>query len=696
MLKKIEKLTKEIRKAPTTELYHARGYAYYLIDMCEEAIKDFEAGLNLDERNADCYYMHIVILGELNRHDEALAKCDESIKEDPEYAPAYLGKADIFIKQKDFNQACIECETVLKLEHNWAELHNLYGLLYHESNLFAKAIQRYSKAIELNPNDVIYYNNCGLAYKDQGLYDKAIEMYSEAVVLEPDYANSFFNRGNAFYELNFHNDALSDYSKAQQLFGKNVARYVEIVDKRIEKSKMFLEAGEVQAEDQDETWRVIRETLSFRNDVNKNRNRRKEFHSHRQPINSVGNLEFTVLRKWNSYTPIIGKGVRMSKGGGYFIKSKDKGIVVDPGFNFIDNFMAEGHLFKEIDAILITHAHNDHTADLESLLTILYKYNDDLFGSEDDEEEGSIYFGVLKTFNYSKEVLRLDPKRKAEVVNEVNKRFKKERKTLTFYVTTSVFKKYASFFNLYKISNYEVVCVDADRSNIFAIGDVKIHVIKAKHDDLFSEATSVGYCFERESDKFALIYTGDTGFWGLREEYEQLKQKLVNKNVVLVANIGGFKPSEEGYTKSNDVEKHYYKNHLGRIGVSKIVDILEPNICVISEFGEEFNGYRVKLAKVFSDVYKNKLPNTVFLPADVGLCINSEMKIRAIVSESPNKDVGKTPNTDSYGFSLAFIEPSEVCAEELSRNSETYYYSNSLNTTDLKVNRIDEFHERLR
>ena len=85
-----------------------------------------------------------------------------------------------------------------------------------------------------------------------------------------------------------------------------------------------------------------------------------------------------VLRRWNSYTPIVADDYHISKGGGYYLKAGGYGIVIDPGFNFIDNFKGAKHKFHEIDVVIISHAHNDHTADLESILTLLYKYNEDI------------------------------------------------------------------------------------------------------------------------------------------------------------------------------------------------------------------------------------------------------------------------------------------------------------------------------
>ena len=99
---------------------------------------------------------------------------------------------------------------------------------------------------------------------------------------------------------------------------------------------------------------------------------------------------FVVLRKWNSYTPSLpigsskmGSMNQYSIGGGYFLYVQGKenrlspgyGLVIDPGYNFIHNFGQAGFCLDDIDGIFITHAHNDHTNDFESLLSLLFQRN---------------------------------------------------------------------------------------------------------------------------------------------------------------------------------------------------------------------------------------------------------------------------------------------------------------------------------
>ena len=89
---------------------------------------------------------------------------------------------------------------------------------------------------------------------------------------------------------------------------------------------------------------------------------------------------FVVLQRWNSFTPAM----RASEGGGYFLfhagkydSSKnvpgfiDVGVVIDPGYGFVKNFVSEGFGVLDITAIVITHDHPDHLADVGSLVNLL-------------------------------------------------------------------------------------------------------------------------------------------------------------------------------------------------------------------------------------------------------------------------------------------------------------------------------------
>lgn len=89
-------------------------------------------------------------------------------------------------------------------------------------------------------------------------------------------------------------------------------------------------------------------------------------------MNNQAKSGLWVLRRWNSFTPRIPSS-DTGPGGGYFLRWNNKGIVIDPGFDYLENLQKAGISLRDIHAIVTTHSHPDHVADFEPLLMMLIK-----------------------------------------------------------------------------------------------------------------------------------------------------------------------------------------------------------------------------------------------------------------------------------------------------------------------------------
>jgi ribonuclease BN (tRNA processing enzyme) len=382
-----------------------------------------------------------------------------------------------------------------------------------------------------------------------------------------------------------------------------------------------------------------------------------------------------VLQHWNSYTPIIpepsyaidmmqsgfvptsGLDTRFdtSRGGGYFIDTGTVGIAIDPGFDFIKNLKERGFHFSDIDYVLISHAHNDHTTDLESLLTLLNRYNKDIMGDQ--------YSSEFSNTVYSHLLSRFYKKSKADFKQLCERFFAARQKKLHLLMTLSTFKKFSTILDLYENSNsYKVIPIGRDTDEIHFDSPYSTRVyaepvrltattVRAKHDDLLSDAESVGFAFE--FDDCCLLYTGDTGFNEMiNNEYSNLMENAFRayhnnkentetgnkRQLVLLAHIGGFKPDERNDSLYRPY-KPYYDNHLGRLGLTHMVSVVKPSLCLVSEFGDEFRGRReldgtvysprIELCKLFEEVFRDKHKRIPFVPVDYGfsLTLDSELLI---------------------------------------------------------------------
>jgi len=91
-----------------------------------------------------------------------------------------------------------------------------------------------------------------------------------------------------------------------------------------------------------------------------------------------------VLRGWGSTVPLLSDklsrvrgtpegAIGAVRGGGYLIRTCESSIAVDPGFQFVENFLESGLPFSGVDSIIVTHDHPDHSDDLWSFDNLMYE-----------------------------------------------------------------------------------------------------------------------------------------------------------------------------------------------------------------------------------------------------------------------------------------------------------------------------------
>lgn len=398
--------------------------------------------------------------------------------------------------------------------------------------------------------------------------EDALELIDESLYIDPDSASALELRARILRLLarkdpSRTGEAEEATKKAAEVSGfedkPEVRIYLDVILEEFEESK------------KSEYYAKIR----------KNQKRLGEFLADEPSFNPRRSC-LLVLREWNSYTPAIPDEYDPGRGGGYFIWHNAQGIVIDPGYDFIRNFGEAGGRLRDIHHILLTHAHNDHTADFESLLVLLNKYN----------------------------------------------KLHKESKKVNLYLSQGALRKFSGLIPLRGSSYLDEVVVlnrgrneDAQAMKLFE--GATVIVLPAYHDDVITQrdAIGLGFIFDGDGWKRKLVFTGDTGLFpkcydeqgepltfskypdvykvNQKEDkaiYNQYPRDLFEPDL-LVAHIGSIKKYElNPETPIFDEETpRFYPDHLGILGIVKIVDKLNPKKVVVSEMGEELKEIRKDL-----------------------------------------------------------------------------------------------------
>jgi hypothetical protein len=379
----------------------------------------------------------------------------------------------------------------------------------------------------------------------------------------------------------------------------------------------------------------------------------------------VPEFELVALRRWNSFSPNLGSRASLTVGGGYLVRLYDSSanrylsVAVDPGYNFLENLFNEGFTVPDIDLVVVTHAHPDHTENLTNLFTLLRER--------------------------SKRVAK-----DSKLNIAAGRRFDSSESSIVLAVTEGVFERYWSHFKSEKDYIRDIAVLRAkqcrgskasgsplwlwidERTNLchMDLGEgpeglmtgktaLKIEAMYALHGDGTSH-DSIGIVLTREKNGQQPVRLGllsDSRYHSqLSQDYSECK--------VLIAHLGSLvdeawykdynqdpqidpqirknicsylddSPPEGVDCKEHSRERLYTllknKNHLYLPGlVGFLCDLhneksnISERLILLSEFGEELRGgLRKSLVRRLSKICdRNHGPKMHFMPTDVGLRVD--------------------------------------------------------------------------
>ena len=462
-----------------------------------------------------------------------------------------------------------------------------------------ETIGLYDKALQIKSDDYNTLRGMGVSLSKSGRQEEAIDLFDRALQIKPDDSLTLRNKGVTYFHLGKYESALECLREAVRIDLKNkditeaysyvigylkrdVAEQESVLDDRQADGIVTLRGMVQKIRDE------MKDSVNlFLAQMEEREVKRSEFLSRNSLLNPSRSL-LLLLRKWNSFTPIIpSKEDERYVGGGYFIYHRGCGNVIDPGYNFIENFCRAGCRITDIDNVILSHAHNDHTNDFESLLSLIYQYN-----------------------------------RKNKIIKS-----SKEYKKINIYMNIGSFKKFSGLMDLRSSEYIDCIYTLSERSK-YKLGEgVTVQALRAYHDELISKKYAVGLKFSIGNGKDAktILITSDTGLFphkkgGLADEdvADVSKQeiwetyRLSSKPVhLLIVHIGSIREDEFKASIDAQNEKVFYPNHLGIMGTIRVISKIKPRLAIVSEFGEELIDFQEDLIKSIE-----KVVNACFAPED--------------------------------------------------------------------------------
>jgi ribonuclease BN (tRNA processing enzyme) len=267
-----------------------------------------------------------------------------------------------------------------------------------------------------------------------------------------------------------------------------------------------------------------------------------------------------------------------------------KGILVDPGFDFVQIFERELRSIEDVDLVVVSHDHPDHCDGVSDLLTLLHEVNES----------------------------------------------RKTPHIIHFAVSPGTYSKYQSLFRRTDIKKHVTKLVPDSKFNL--LPEITVSTIRNKHKEICQKGDGLGLRFSLASGPkiYALGITSDTG-------YHSRLSKFYDGVDTLIVHIGTLeKPHSRGLLA----------NHLGFRGIVRTLRGMSspPALTLVSEWGEELWGMRKEIAEHL----ENHVGNTHVLPADLSLTLlipQDEIYVEEDEIYVPSKDVFVS---DDYGDRLRY------------------------------------------
>lgn len=612
------------------------GLAYSDLGRHEEAIAAYEKVLATPgyDTPGDTWYNLGLAYRDLGHHEEAVAAYEKALA-----TPGYATPGDAW---------------------------NNLGLTYRALGRHEEAVAAYEKALATPgyATPGMAWNNLGVAYSALGRHEEAVAAYEKALAT-PAFdtpGDAWHNLGVAYRALDRPEEAIAAYEKALALLPKDdvaltwnnlglAYKKAGLPEKAKEAYEKALQAGDKQG-NQHARARLALQTLQGGLPVSSlspddqaliappsGRSQDGEFEGKIiAAIKEAENTQYdkyldkpasgreaclSILRGWSSAVTLLEGSERRWRGGGYFIKWRGHGIVMDPGFDFLRNFHDAGYHGREISLVIVSHNHPDHNSDLKAIDDLRYetyvRQANKTLPDGTPDPGGQPYLLVWDE----------DTSQSVKFASE------KPRHRLDAIALASGFP--------------QPVNLEEHPSRL----PVRIIPFKAKHGDDVRRAMGciIELLDENHQPALRLGYTADTGY------FPELASKFTGCHAV-IAHIS--QPSIEELQDETGLKEV----HLGYRGTIKLLKEIKENeeekknkapLALIGEFWAGFTDLRIALTKGL----RHHTGLKHILPTGLGLHLTLpglEVECTECRHPTPHASIRVSPPTDEFG-DLAYLCP---------------------------------------
>lgn len=338
-----------------------------------------------------------------------------------------------------------------------------------------------------------------------------------------------------------------------------------------------------------------------------------------------------MLKGLSSSTPILlnyAYNTNFYSGGGFFLRWNGMGIAVDPGYLFVQNLQNYGLNVLDIDIVIITHEHIDHSSDMRLLDDLHYNVASKYFEQVHkwDEEHGGIS-RVEQEKHKIKWYMDVLSCEEAVLLSRKGSGFNRDYNQL--YCVSMEDDECSSLEETFR--NYAEIISEKD---IEINEEINLHVFMTAHEQYKEDGKKKFFthtfgcvlaCGTDAVSKRLIGYTSDTS---LQPDRYPTMKKLLSQCHIIIANISGIYEDDVLLQRSKE-------RHLGYSGCYKIIkDLIEDEkyilkYLLISEFANQVSDIRFDISRFLQDevkelALKRGKDSPCILPTEIDLTLDMD------------------------------------------------------------------------
>lgn len=209
-----------------SEAYKLRGFSRQYLGKLDEAVADYNAGLEYYPLDRWFLYYKALALTEQEKFESADSTFSTLMRAYPGFEEAYAARANSYIQRNDTTAAIADLDKALSIQKNLLSARMMRMQIAAWQHRWKDALADIDEALRLKPQEADLYINRGfLRYNDDDWFG-AMSDYNYALELEPDNTAARFNRALLRYETRDLAKAREDLTSVLELDPKNFhARY---------------------------------------------------------------------------------------------------------------------------------------------------------------------------------------------------------------------------------------------------------------------------------------------------------------------------------------------------------------------------------------------------------------------------------------------------------------------------------------